>query len=290
MVDKLKVDPEFEALCPPLTPEEMNLLEHNIVKDGCLEPLAIWVNGSTTILDGHNRHRICTQLGIEFKTKAIEVKDRNDAINWIIAKQLGRRNLTDEQKSYLRGKRHCVENAGLCRIPVHQNDGQLRGKTSQRLAEEYGVSSATIERDARFAKAVDKLAPEDKASVLNGTSGLSHTEVREGKRPGDAKAPTLRSARRQQRAKEKAIDTAAASAAIASQSIDDIAKPNQKRLVALCESVKRLASLVDTLLADEKSILSAAEREHWTQHIKTRVRADLAAIKRDLSRIDGFLK
>lgn len=48
-----------------------------------------------TILDGHNRYEICTRLWIEFETiDADDCLTREAAIAWIVANQLGRRNLT----------------------------------------------------------------------------------------------------------------------------------------------------------------------------------------------------
>jgi len=49
---------------------------------------------------------------------------------------------------------------------------------SEKLAKEYGVSSKTIERDAEFAKAVDKMNPEEKTEVLAGTSGKTKQEIK----------------------------------------------------------------------------------------------------------------
>jgi hypothetical protein len=70
------------------------------------------------------------------------------AMNWIINNQLGRRNVTPEQASYLRGKRYNMEKVSE---PFKgnqytggrdQNDPQQ--KTAARLADEYGVSEPTI--------------------------------------------------------------------------------------------------------------------------------------------------
>jgi hypothetical protein len=82
-------------------------------------------------------------------------ESREAVMNWIIDNQLGRRNMTPEAKSYLRGKRYQLEKKreGHPSEELHQNDGE----TAQRLAQEYGVGQATIERDADFAEAVDTL-------------------------------------------------------------------------------------------------------------------------------------
>lgn len=86
------IDPEFKALIPPLAPEELAQLEANIIKDGCRDPLVVW-NG--VLLDGHNRHDICTRHGIAFETVEMEFADRTAAMLWMIENQRGRRNLAD---------------------------------------------------------------------------------------------------------------------------------------------------------------------------------------------------
>jgi hypothetical protein len=96
---------------------------------------------------------------------------QEEAINWMIATQLGRRNLTPKQKSYLRGKRCNLEKKAVPNPDgvnqysevVPQSEGQP--ETAERLAEEYGVSPKTIERDAAFADAVDTLEDQVRADI-----------------------------------------------------------------------------------------------------------------------------
>lgn len=106
---ELTIDKQFAGLCPALTAEEGDLLESSLVDEGCNEPITVWANHDSIILDGHNRYRICRRENLPFKTRAIRLETRADAVNWIIARQLGRRNLTDEQKAYLRGQRYNSE-------------------------------------------------------------------------------------------------------------------------------------------------------------------------------------
>ena len=52
----LQIDKEFAEKIPPLTKEEYEQLEANILADGVvINPLIVW-NG--VIVDGHNRYRI----------------------------------------------------------------------------------------------------------------------------------------------------------------------------------------------------------------------------------------
>ena len=48
---ELQIDPEFPALCPPLTRDEEEQLEANILADGCREPLVVWA--------GEPQRRVC---------------------------------------------------------------------------------------------------------------------------------------------------------------------------------------------------------------------------------------
>ena len=52
-LNALKVDPEFQGKIPPLTFEELNQLEANILRDGrIINPIIVWEG---LIVDGHNR-------------------------------------------------------------------------------------------------------------------------------------------------------------------------------------------------------------------------------------------
>ena len=84
---------------------------------------------------------------------------KEEALNFVIDHQLGRRNLSDLQKSYLRGKRYLTEKKAAHRpsgSEVPQDDG-VKGETAKKIAEETGVSPATVERDAVLAEAIDEL-------------------------------------------------------------------------------------------------------------------------------------
>jgi len=85
------INEEFKKLIPPLSLEELNQLEENILKEGCRDAIVVW---DSYIVDGHNRYGICTEHGIEFKTMEKEFSTKEEAIEWIILNQFGRRNLS----------------------------------------------------------------------------------------------------------------------------------------------------------------------------------------------------
>ena len=94
----LKIDPEFQSQIPPLTNDEFKQLEENILKEGKLiSPLIVWNN---TLVDGHNRYAILQKHPeIYFSTMPLRFENREEAIAWICRNQLGRRNLSPEQKT-----------------------------------------------------------------------------------------------------------------------------------------------------------------------------------------------
>lgn len=95
----IEIRKTFQALIPPLSADERAQLESNLVADGCREPLVVWCpNGEAPecgiLLDGHNRHEICTRLVIHYEiVEAQGVESEDDARLWIIRNQLGRRNI-----------------------------------------------------------------------------------------------------------------------------------------------------------------------------------------------------
>ena len=95
---KLKIDKEFEKLIPPLQDTEFSGLTKSILKYGCQEPIEIWNN---TIIDGHNRYKICKANNIPFEVREMDFSDRSEALVYIIEKQFGRRNLLPFQRSEL---------------------------------------------------------------------------------------------------------------------------------------------------------------------------------------------
>ena len=152
----MKIDETFRSLIPPLSEEEFKQLKENILKDGCREPLVVW---NDTLIDGHNRYKICTENNIEFKTVQKEFKDKQEATEWIILNQFGRRNLSNFQRSELalklkpmiqaRAKERQKEYHGnQYESGKVQKSAQVQSKTKSRdeLAKIAGVSHDTIEK------------------------------------------------------------------------------------------------------------------------------------------------
>lgn len=174
----MKVNPKFKLLIPPLSTEEYQQLEQNIVRDGCRDPLVVWMD---TLVDGHNRFEICTKHRLLFDVIEMQFENEDRAIDWIIDNQLGRRNLDPTQASILRGKQYNrLKRGNGVRGPgkLDQNDP---ASTAEVLAVRHGVSSPTIKRDGQFAEAVEAL--EIESEVFTKTIDVPKSEVIEAAKP-----------------------------------------------------------------------------------------------------------
>ena len=94
---------EFEKLLPRLSAESYSLLRASIEFAGVREAILVWedVPGHAFIVDGHNRCRIAEHEGKTSTLRyspVLSIKSKENAIDWIIANQLMRRNLTDAQR------------------------------------------------------------------------------------------------------------------------------------------------------------------------------------------------
>ena len=107
---------------------------------------SVWGN---TLVDGHNRYAILQKHPeIYFSTMPLPFESREEVLAWICKNQLGRRNLTPEQKYYLMGKQYEAEKAahGGDRKSSDAKSSSLNAnlidstKTCDRIAEENGVS------------------------------------------------------------------------------------------------------------------------------------------------------
>ncbi len=187
----LRIDPEFEKMIPPLTADEFRQLEENILEEGLvLTPIIVWNN---IIIDGHNRFCIIEKHpDIKYSVHEKQFDDRYSVIAWICKNQLGRRNLTPQQKKYLIGQRYDAEKkangasdgfrGNQYKSPVPDQFGQVpESKTTrQQIAEETHTSEGYVQRAEYFAKGVDaaeEVLPGIKEELLSGAIKPKEADV-----------------------------------------------------------------------------------------------------------------
>ena len=78
-------------LLPPLSAEQLDALEADLIKNGCYAPII--VNEDMVIVDGHNRQALCEKHGLPYTMAVFSFEDLLEAKQWALDTQKGRRNL-----------------------------------------------------------------------------------------------------------------------------------------------------------------------------------------------------
>lgn len=188
MIPDLVIDPEFESYIPPISQDELEQLEENILcMHQVIDPIIVW--NRNIIVDGHNRYRIAQRHpGIDYNITVLDVDTREEVLDWICRMQLGRRNLTPEQKRFLIGKKyeneknpHGGDRRSESVRSTGQNDQLKSGETVRsRVAREYGVSDSYVKRAAQYADGLDmmeEVMPGIRNEVLTGARKIPEREI-----------------------------------------------------------------------------------------------------------------
>jgi len=172
---------ELRDFIIPLSDEELFLVENNILKEGCRDPLTIWENkGKLVIVDGHHRYKICQKHGLQFKIKKLHFDNIDDVRSWMVDNQMGRRNLTPDQISYYRGLKYISlkkKKGGYDNVKLK---GQSESTTSEFRAYQFNVSESTIKRDYKFAEGLNIIGhsnPKLKTKILTGESKVNKSDI-----------------------------------------------------------------------------------------------------------------
>lgn len=198
-----KIDPEFENKIPPIGAEEFRQLEENILTAREIyEPLVVW-NG--TLVDGHNRWKVLqrhSDVTIKWRVRHMDFPDKWAAFEWMYKNQLGRRNLTDEQRTYMIGKMYEARKKSVgehkgnqyAKMEAGQNDQiptrrETKDGTAGQIGKEVGMGEKNVRRAEKFSKGIDALrevSPEAADKVLNGKTSATKSDVSElGKAESD---------------------------------------------------------------------------------------------------------
>ncbi len=172
----LKIDPEFQSQIPPLTDDEFKQLEENILKEGKLiSPLIVWNN---TLVDGHNRYAILQKHPeIYFSTMPLRFENREEAIAWICRNQLGRRNLTPEQKKFLIGKQYSVDHRKPGGNGNNQHTAAAKKTAPEELCQIDTIPPTSAEASIRKQIVHEILHPEDRPSPQKRIYGINYSAL-----------------------------------------------------------------------------------------------------------------
>ena len=165
---KLKVDPEFEALIPPMKDPQYILLEKELKEFGCNKSIRTW---DGYIIEGFQRYNLCMKHRIPFSIVRMWFPTRNDVIAWICDNQLSRQGLIDENRRYLIGMQYNAEREAAESSNENTGTYGAERKIVENLSVKYGASLATIRRYGRYTRAVDYvegLVPGFRNTLLTG--------------------------------------------------------------------------------------------------------------------------
>ena len=97
------INPEYEALVPKLSKDQIDLLSKSIKENGQQE--SIIINDQGVILDGHHRFKVCRSLGIECSIIEKNFSNLLEEKLYVIDANRARRQLNPVQLVYLNSKR-----------------------------------------------------------------------------------------------------------------------------------------------------------------------------------------
>ena len=168
----ISVNEELLAYIDPLTLDEHAALERSLLAEGCRDALVLW---GEVLVDGHNRHSICTRHGIPFNTvQNTRFQSLADVHLWMIDQHLGRRSVSDFQRGVLALRRKDILSARVQpasgSAPVSDQPKPEAVPTREAVAKAARISSNTVNQIEKIQKSA---APELLAAVKSGTISIN---------------------------------------------------------------------------------------------------------------------
>ncbi len=197
---ELKINPRFEKFSPKKKPDEIEKLRESLKEKGYIgSPILTWHG---FIVDGHNRYKICEELGIhidlEKNVEEIELGDfaeEIDAMDWMLTHQLSSKNLTpgeklammdefkeevrleNEKKKLFTLKQNQTSDRSLQLEASDENYRDRSLNTDRQTAQKAGVGVGTV---ARYNKVMNSNNEKLKEQVKTGqvTVNKAYEEIR----------------------------------------------------------------------------------------------------------------
>ena len=160
----LQINETLAHVMPPLQETELMLLRQSLFSEGCRDPLVVW---DRTIIDGHNRYRICRENSIPFSYVEMSFPDEAAARRWIIRNQLARRNVPDyvrcemilpleEELKAEAKKRQGQRNDLKSNFPPTLAESNEQSDSRDLLATMAGVSHGTLGKAKKISAEADE--------------------------------------------------------------------------------------------------------------------------------------
>ena len=272
----LPIHPAAE-LFPMMSEKEFQLMKEDIRLHGQNDDVLVW-NGM--LLDGRNRLRACTELGIEAGWS--EIPKTTDPVAWVLSHNLHRRHLTTAQRAMVAEKlatllhgdnQHKKEDSGI----------PLSSKTQENAAKTLHVSTDSVKkaREVR-AKATKKVIAAVESGTMSLNAAIATTKqadaakaAKENAKAEKANALKARAEAKALKAKDKADAAAAKEAERAAKAkakadllttdgqisaIRDLLNQHKGKMMRLLDDLHRLKPNRSAL---DKSLKACTEVKLW---------------------------
>lgn len=171
--------PLFENLFRKLNEDERAPLRISLMGGIENNTFVVWRKPGI-LVEGHNRMEICIEEQIPIHENHIRYMDfgsEQEAVEWAIARQRGRRNLDPTMMAVLRGLKYAdvIQPQGGDRRSKH-SEGVLK-PTRKEIAENEGVSVNKLDNDIKLAEAAKKVAEEDGTTPLEVAATMPKKEI-----------------------------------------------------------------------------------------------------------------
>ena len=199
---ELKINPRFEKFSPKKKPDEIEKLRESLKRKGYIGSSILTWHGF--IVDGHNRYKMCKELGIEInldenveEINLGENAEEIDAMDWMLTHQLSSKNLSvgeklamtdefkrevaleNEKKKKESDKKFYGNQHEVVSTPIGVESTKTRSETwtDSQIAQKAGVGTGSVARYNKIMKSDDeKLKEQGKTGQV--TVNKAYEEVR----------------------------------------------------------------------------------------------------------------
>lgn len=146
-------DQQFKRLSLPISAEELQELENDLLQNGCHDPIYVWHG---FVVDGYKRYEICERNRITYEIQECDFETYEDAVLWLCRQKRQTTRPGCVAARYLNGK--------LCNTRQAKSEVEVEGHTEKslisesQLAREEEISPRTLRRCRDFAKNLDLIA------------------------------------------------------------------------------------------------------------------------------------
>lgn len=153
------------ALFPMIGDDEFAALKADIAEHGQREPILL-VDGE--VIDGRNRMRACTELGIDPKVRNLSKAEAGDVFALVLSLNLHRRHLTQVQRGGIIKAELARRGGGAEKNKggrPSKEPGDSRPVSITGLAKEFGIAKRTAVDAVKAHDAYAAATPEQKAAI-----------------------------------------------------------------------------------------------------------------------------